>query len=260
MEKLSRFLIIIVVFQFCVQPLKAQNRLCIYNAKGSAIVENDPRKKEIKKGDFIKQSDKVKVADKSLVTALDETGQVYVIDKPGNYNFDKLLGFKKKAETTGLTSKYFKFVWKEMTQKEGNKLIGGVYRGNSLMISPKDSAQVKNSKITFRWKPDSLSVNYVFIRNKETDETLKLATNGSELVLFQENPIFKEAVNLEWTVSKESFPNLNNLPFNSFTLIDRNKYKTLKNSYKSLTDDLKTSGLDDQQISEVLCESFGLCE
>ncbi|SHG20772.1 hypothetical protein SAMN05443549_102431 [Flavobacterium fluvii] len=260
MEKLSRLLKVIILFNLCIQPLNAQNRLCIYNTKGSVVLEENPIKKEIKKGDFINKKDNVKVADKSQITALDESGQVYLIDKPGNYNFDKLLLFRKKEATTGLTSKYFKLVWQEMTQKGGKKVIGAVYRGNNLMLSPKDSAKVKNSKITLRWKADSLSLNYVFIRKKESDEVLKLATNGSGLVLFNDNPIFQQGTTFEWTVSKESFPNLNNLPFYTFTLVDRNKYKTLKDDYKSFIDDLKASGLDDEQINNVLCERFGLCE
>lgn len=266
MEQLFRFIIALlsIVFSY---SLQAQNSLCVYAIKGSITVERSGKYMTLKKGDIINTSDKVKIGEKSQITAIDNSGSTYLFSEPGRYDFKKLVTSNPQKNTSGLTSKYFRYIWQELTHQGENKIVGGVsrvvggvYRGDGLMISPPDSAQVKNSKITFRWKNESLLNSYIFIRNKTTSEVLKIATNGSELTLFGDNPILSNTDTIEWTVSEESFPNLANVAFQTIYLISSEEFKKNKQNYLDFEIDLKNLDLDQGEIKSILCTQYKLCE
>ena len=64
----------------------------------------------------------------------------------------------------------------------------------------------------------------------------------------------------EWSVSTEEFPNLKNILFYSFTLIQRLEYKALKERFSEVISDLKTLGFTDSEIEESICETYGVCK
>ena len=178
------------------------------------------------------------------------------------YAYKNVLSHKAIENQKSLTSKYFKLIWDELLKRKSSKtIIGGVFRGDVLMEFPKDSTQTASSKLTFRWKEDSETSQYfVFIRQKDSEDAYKFATNGNELTLYKSNPIFYDGNEFEWSVSTSEFPNLKNIPFYTFTLIYRSEYETLKSNYKDLIDDLKAVGLSDTEVEDELCETYGICK
>ena len=129
------------------------------------------------------------------------------------------------------------------------------------MSYPPDKAIIGSSRISFAWNVDDYSSTYyLFILNLITDEMAKMEINGSQIALFDENPIFEEGDTYKWAISTDAFPNLDNIPFYSFTLIDRNQYAELSKKYSDFIVDLKNLDMSNSEIEEALCKTYGLCK
>ncbi len=252
----------IILFCCFVSVLNAQDSLCVFKVKGTAYCKQSNVLKPLSKGTFIPKSSNLILAESAEITAIDSKGEAFKIDKAGEYKFSKILQHKAIKNAQGLTTKYLKLIWDELTKKgSGKTIIGGVYRGDILMEFPIDSTKTASSKLSFSWKKQNEDANYfIFIRNIETDEVYKFSTNGTTLTLYKDNPIFYEGDDYEWSVSTEEFPNLKNIPFYSFTLIERSEYKALKQEFIEVITDLKALGLTDSEIEESLCKTYGICK
>ena len=252
----------LVFFLLCTQLGFSQDTLCVYKAKGMSLLEIGTKQSTLKKGALIGDKDVVKVLPNAEITALDNFGNSYLINVEGTYGLKHLLNFKVKQNTSNFTASYFKHVWQEIKSKENKKaLIAGVFRGETLMAFPKDKTKLASSKITLKWDLEQdINLYYVFIKNVITEEILKIETNGSHLALYDDNPIFFYNDTFEWTVTTDAFPNLNNIPFVSFKLIDRNIYEELKKEFTDFIQDLETLGHSEKEIESILCKSYGLCK
>lgn len=260
MEKLFIRVIFLCIGTLCTY---GQDSLCVFKFKGTSLLEIESKKRALNKGDFISKNNVLQVLPSAEVTTIDSYGNVYTANVPGTYALKDLLNFKADNQKSSFTAQYFKHIWNELRSSDGNKtLIAGVFRGDILMSSPPDKAKIGSSRIALRWDTSNESVDsyFVFVRNPITDDILKIETNGSELALFNDNPIFYDSDLFEWTVSTESFPNLNNIPFYSFSLVDRNTFSELTRKYADFVSDLKNLGMNDSEISEVLCRTYGLCK
>lgn len=258
MEKLF---IRIVFILFCVVST-AQDKLCVYKTQGASIIEKNNKQMAIKKGTIIDKMSVVKLFPDSEIIAIDNTGNTYMIKKAGDFSLKHLLNFKTKKNSSSFTASYFKHIWNEMTAENNEKvLIAGVFRGEVLMTYPHDKSKVANSKIVFKWHElVNTELYYVFVKNPITDDILKIETNGTHLALYDDNAIFQDSYSFDWTVSTEAFPNLDNIPFHNFNIIDRNEYMKLKENYSEFIDDLQSLGLTDSIIEDLLCKLHGLCK
>ena len=239
----------------------AQDSLCVFDLKGSAYLKMQASIQPIGKGSFV-NSKSIIMLEQTDVTAIDASGQAYQVKGSGEYPYKEILKNKVLEKGGSLTAKYFRLIWEEFMNKEQDKtIIGGVFRGEIPMVYPPDSAMVVNRSMTFEWDPlwDS-ETSYFFLRNKATDDLLKLATNGNELTLYKDNPIFNNGTEFEWMVSGDAFPNLNNTPFLSFDLIEREDYNRQLKAFDSFIQDLKVLGISDETIEDTICEQFKLCK
>lgn len=259
MAKLSIRLICFLCFT---NVLFSQDSLCVYKASGLAMIETQKGEKLLQKGAFIGINDIVKISPKTVITTIDDNGTAYKIHVEGTYGFNHLLNFKVKKNSSSLTASYFKYVWQELRSKgEKEVLIAGVFRGDALMEFPKDNSKLVASKISLKWQTvENENLYYVFVRNNVTEDILKIETNGSQLSLYNENPIFTDSNSFQWAVTTDAFPNLDNIPFYSFELIDRSEYQNLKALFLGLITDLKNIGTSDAEIETILCETYGLCK
>lgn len=257
MEKsIFRFLIFLCFFQYGF----AQDSLCVYHIEGTIFLQSSTESKPLFKGDLLTKKDKLKLLPESQLTAIDNTGKVYTAANQGIYSFDDLLGSLQQDEHSSLTTKYFKYIWDELLNNADNPtLIAGVFRGNELMTFPKDSSFIASKKITFKWNKSETDLYYLFIINTQTEEVIKIETDGSQIALFIENPIFYDGNIYKWAISTKSFPNLKNIAFNTFTIINKKQYSDLRLKYIDLINDLNMLGLNAQEIGSILCETYGLC-
>lgn len=247
-----------LIFSSWFQILNAQEQLCVFSITGSAKIKN----KFLSKGDFIRDTDKVLLLSNSKLLAIDNDGETYQISKKGNYTHKLILANKNFKNKDNLTVRYLKFLWKEFSNKQKNEqIIAGVFRGDVLMEIPANNSIINKDKITFKWKDvDSTFSYYFFLRNTKTEELIRIEINGTELSVYEELAIFQEGNQLEWAVTIEEFPNLNNIPFYNFIKLEDNEYNTLLSSFNDFVNDLKNLGESDNEIKKILCSEFNLCD
>lgn len=253
---------VIILLFFCLCTINAQDSLCVYKTGSGVLAKFNTQKRPLQKGDFLNENSTVYLTSSSDITLINSAGEVFNLKNVGAYTYKSILEYKAIEDQRSLTSKYFKLIWDELLKrKSGKTIIGGVFRGDVLMQFPKDSTKTASSKLTFSWKPESETSQYfVFIRSKNSEEVHKFATNGNELSLYKGNPIFSDGETFEWSVSTKEFPSFKNIPFYTFTLIDRSEYETLKSNYKDLINDLEALGLTSTEIEGTLCETYGICK
>ncbi len=145
---------------------------------------------------------------------VNQTGQNLKLTGPGNFMVDELA----KAFTAGksdITSDYFKYVWKEMSQKEGDKNVadvkGSVYRGDILMFFPPDSCNIMSYSIDFVWK-GGFEKNYFFIRSADQN-MVSLATHDTTISFYIDSGIFQPGHYYQWEVGSTNPPPSNFPPF-----------------------------------------------
>ncbi|WP_162306995.1 hypothetical protein [Winogradskyella ouciana] len=234
----------------------------MFKTNSGIIAKIDGKKRPLNKGDFLNEKSTIYVSSPSEIMLIDSQGDAFNIEDVGTYTYKSIIQNKAIEDQKSLTSKYFKLIWDELLKrKSGKTIIGGVFRGDVLMKYPRDSTKTASSKLTLSWKTqDEASQYYVIIRPKNSEEVHKFATNGNTLTLYNDNPIFAEGNEFEWSVTTLEFPNLKNIPFYAFTLIERSEYEALKSSYKDLIKDLKVLGLSSTEIEESICETYGICK
>lgn len=259
MEKLF---IKLIVFVACLQALQAQDSLCVYAIKGTVLKTVLSKKTPLSKGDVISALHKLTILPQSQLTAISKQGDLFVVDQEGKYTLKQLVAFKQKREEKNVSALYFKFLWAELTHHTEKKtVIAGVFRGNVLMQSPIDSAIITHSRIALEWqKDDHDALYYVFLRNKKTGIIHKFETNGSHLVFYPQNPIFEGSTAFEWAATTEAFPKVNNMPFYTFTLLDREAYEQQKMKYQALITEMKALDYNDLDIDKALCAIYKLCK
>lgn len=256
---MGKLFIKIVLFLFFVQVSYAQESLCVYKVSG--IVTLNKKTKSLSKGSLINKTDVVKLSAKSKLIAIDDEGSLFELNKLGDYAFSSILKNKKATEKSGLTSKYFKFVWSELThKKEENKSIAGVFRGNVLMKYPPENTSLAGQKIVLKWDGDTQTSYYLFVRNVTDDSLLKLETNGNQIALYSDSEIFKNGTTFEWTVSTEEFPNIKNIPFYRFITISYSEYSDEIKKHQPLIEELQELGLNENEISYEICKNSRLCD
>lgn len=253
---------IVIALCFFTSLSVSQDSLCVFKVSPDVLGKLNDIKKPLQKGDFLNRKSTVYLTSPSEVTFINSRGDAFILEDIGAYTYKNILGYKALDEQKSLTSKYFKLIWDELLKRDSGKtIIGGVFRGDILMEFPKDSTKMSSSKLTFKWlKNEGVSQYYMFIRNPETEEVFKFATNGSELILYKDNPVFNGGEEFEWTVSTSEFPNLKNIPFYRITLIDRAEYERIKSGFDDLISDLKELGLSSLEIEETLCITYGICK
>ncbi|MBT8260501.1 MAG: hypothetical protein HKO92_03635 [Flavobacteriaceae bacterium] len=251
----------LILFLCFIQFVFSQDTLCVYKSKGTSLLNINNLQTSLKKGTLLNKGI-VKVLSNAEFTAVDNNGNTYLINKEGDYSLKHLLNFKVKQNASNFTSSYFKHIWDELRNNSSDKArIAGVFRGDYLMRHPVDSSKIASSKIKLTWLTENdTTLYYVFIKNIMTDEIMKLETNGSQLALYDDNPIFYDSDTFKWTVTTEAFPNLDNIPFFSFELIDRTIYENLKKDYKAFINDLAILGHSETEIETILCERYALCK
>lgn len=258
MEKWSATLMLFMAF--CTITF-SQQKVYVYQTSGAFLKQNE-KQTRIQKGDLIRQGDKVFVSQTTNTTFLDQEGNLYTLNVVGDYHFKDILQHKVKASKEGLTKKYFKYLWDKMTKENiAETKIGGVFRGDILMTTPKDSVLTASSKITFSWETNEQATTYYLIlKNTETEALFKVATNGSQLTLYKNDAFFSDGKYFEWAVSTAEFPNIKNLHFYHFELISKSVYVEMVAKYVNVVTALEQDGYNSTEIETIICETYGLCK
>jgi hypothetical protein len=251
-----------LIFFLFVQFAISQDTLCVFRVNGSVLKLNSGQIQPLKKGDYIVKSDKIMLEEASNILTIDKNGVAYMLGKKGSHSFSNVLSNKETKTKSGLTSKYFKLIWRELKRaKASHTLIGGVFRGEQLMLYPRDNIKIAGSVIEFLWESaEKNSDYYLFIRDTKNDKLSKFKLNITSFSIYKSSTIFANSKFFEWCVTTEEFPNLDNLPFFSFELISKSEYQNLRQSYQGLVFDLQSLNFDNNTIYAELCKAYGLCK
>lgn len=259
----AHFLYSLVVCFMVILNSFCQNKLTVFKMEGHSMSKmGNNAFKTLHPGQSLQQDEKLKITSGGLIFLIDVEGELYELTKAGTYTLSEVLKHHKKTSGGSVSKKYLKYVYANFMNAEEKKetVQGGVFRGETLMLLPPDSAKVVFSKLKFTWQTaDKDVLYYLFIRNPMTEEVLKFETNGSQLALYKNHPFFSVDNNYEWTVTEQAFPSLKNLKFYSFSLIQRNAFEKAKEPYTALIADLKEMRYSENEILEILCKTYGLC-
>ncbi len=251
MEKLLTGLI----FLFLTCPGFAQTRLYVMQVSGSVIRDH---RITLQKGDAIGKNDKIKLMPGAVITCIDDDGNTYSTSKTGTLSYENLLRAKKQYRNA-LTLEYLKYLWASFINPTDTRIIAaGVFRGDQLMLSPADSAQVLFSDVVLRWRSDPGHKDYhIFIRKSE-DEEVRFTTQDTTLNLNGKLPL-SENTAYEWAVSTRAYPALKNIPFFSFYTLDKTAFNAREKQYRVFIKDMKKMGMSRDEIEETLCVKFKIC-
>ncbi|MCC4214682.1 hypothetical protein [Leeuwenhoekiella parthenopeia] len=239
----------------------AQDSLYVYQTEGIVLQGKPNAKTRVQKGSLLTSRVKVELQPQASLTAISKEGLLYTTADPGLYTHAMLLKRRTQRYPKNLSANYFKYIWSELLGNSSKATqIGGVFRGESLMLFPADRSHIAGSRLEFRWLQDAPEASgYLFIREAEGEAVLKLESNGSSLA-FYEHPFFEEGKTYEWAVTTEAFPNLNNLRFFSFKHITKAEYAVLREAQVSQLNKTLLAGLSKQELETLLCEEYGLCK
>ncbi|WP_445384352.1 hypothetical protein ACT6NV_10215 [Robiginitalea sp. IMCC44478] len=259
MEK--QYVITLMLLLGSVFSVKPQDSLLIFKTQGNVMfssIQGSIIRAE--KGKFIRKMDALVLEKGAELTAIDKKGAAYKVDNPGRFNLQKILDLPLQKPKSGLTTKYFRYLWQEFIRNgENAAIIGGVFRGDIPMLFPPDSASIASAKINFRWKIQVVETSFFFLWDSSDNLILKAEVSGTQINLFRQSTLLKEGEQYKWAITQEAYPNFKNINHWNFNLIDRNIYHEYKEDMKPLETDLKSLGLNESEIEKILCETYGLC-
>ena len=238
----------------------AQDSLYVYKAEGVVLQGKPTQKTRLQKGALLLRDTRVELQPGASIIAINKAGELFKAADPGVYTQPMLLKRKTQNYPGNLSVNYFKFIWSELVGATKAKVqIGGVFRGNILMRFPDDSTYIAGTTLHLEWDTvAATSPMFIFIKNTETEEYLKMAADGSMLMLYS-HPFFSEGSTYQWSVTDEAFPNLNNLQYYTFTLITKEAYTLKKEELLSQLQNPNLKTLSRREIETWLCARYNLC-
>ncbi len=195
---------------------------------------------------------------------IDESGNLYNINKTGEYAFADLKNIPAEVDDSSFTKKYFTYVWKQFTNTNQARSKGGVvYRvdNNTLMFQPTDSVKIYFPEVRFVWKKgkEKDQTYYFILKDLKTNNITKIGTTDNNITLFVDNNVLKRSNSYEWTVSKTKYPNLDEVSFYNFELINTEEFKKLQSEINNITSDLQNLGFTTEEIKKMLCDDYHIC-
>jgi len=242
----------------------SQNNFIVFKVEGAPRLLQNDTIRTVTKGSIIDFTSKLTLHRDDSVLIINEEGNLIKVDDERTYTYNDLYYIAPEKDDSNFTKKYFAYVWNQFTNNRKIRTKGGVvYRvdNNSLMIEPSDSVKIYFPEIKFVWKKDdAVDKTYYFIlKNLKTNHITKIGTRNDELRLFVDNVILKRGTNYEWAVSETKYPDLYEVTFYNFELLDNEQFKSLSFEISSITTGLQKLGFASEEIKKMLCEDYKIC-
>lgn len=235
-----------------------EDNYCVFQVNGKPML-NDSL--VLAKGNFIYPGDflTLKEGDKLLLS--DENGIMYEINKKVTMPYDRISFYTKKEKQSSFTIAYLKYVWKKLWGQEERQNAGVVYRApNSKMLAPVDSAQIYMTELSFEWisskKPQ---LNYLYLVGEGESDTLKIATNGSTLILPVGDAVVKPKKSYRWALGTANDLNSEALIFRNFTVLDELSFEERMVELNEVKLEFMALGLSEDEIKRTFCQDQKLC-
>lgn len=243
------------VFLICANVF-SQTGLYVYKTEGEV---RNQKNTLLKKGDEIAGNTSVVLKPDASLVCIDKNGNSYIIKKKGAYTFSQILK-NRKSRNSSITVSYLKYVWSQLTGNiETKTMIGGVFRGNQLMLFPPDSSQVTVKNLYLKWEKENEDHPlYLFIKKENDPDFTSIKTDRTSLFLADLLDV-QEGQDYVWTFSKKAYPDFRDLQYFHFKTLSEKDFTAELKEYQPFLDDLKKMKIPDEEILEILCERFKYC-
>ena len=205
----------------------------------------------------------VSLAQQDAIVMLNNKGDVFEINAPGNYTVAAIANHKKTAEEENFSSQYFSYVWRQMSSKSATKThTGNIYRDAFLnvLILPVDSASVYKNEVVFTWeKLKNTDQYYFFLKNKETKTVSKMKVNGNSLTLYPGSNLLQKGNTYYWGIATIEYPDFTKIKMNQLNYLNEEQFKSKKEEFAKIIESLKAMGFKNAEIEAQMCQYRKLC-
>lgn len=259
MEKLLLLLVFIAVLK---TSLHSQN-LVVFETNGEPTIDESGFVHRLQKGQNLATNATLTINKNDKVLVVSNEGILYKIEGPQTIIASKIEKDLKTVEETTFSKQYLNYIWNQLQSKSKIKNNNGnVFREGlpSNLLFPKDSLNLYDRKVTFKWKPNLKQNSTFFFLKDCTDNTLfKLEILGQEISLFVDNIILKKGVSYDWGVSKKQFPDFDTTPLNNFTILTDKDYEKQKSEVLRHNSTLNLQSFNEKEIKDFLCRFHNIC-
>jgi hypothetical protein len=149
---------LLLFFVLIAASASAQKNLVVYHVTGNVNIVSGNRSSVAKRGDILTKKNSLQVKQGADCMLIDEKGKSLQVNSAGTYTFDVLQKMMSNAGNTGVTQKFFSYVYDNLfSGKKGDKLsiTPVVFRGDELMKTPADNIIIISDAFTLGWKNPS---------------------------------------------------------------------------------------------------------
>lgn len=175
---MRKLIVILLLLQQSFAQAGAGQKYLLYHVnKNVQRVENG--KKEIaKRGMFLMAPHTIILQPQADVMLVQNDGKSLLLNKPGNYTFNRISQLFNSGNISSLSSGFFSYVFEKFLQNENadeqQKVTAVVFRGKKAMQLPVDSSFIFSFPVTLQWKPEQKNIPYkLHIRiNRDSIDTI----------------------------------------------------------------------------------------
>lgn len=255
-SRLSLIVVLILVVNVSAQEPKSY---CVFKALGSPMLSDSI---VLKKGMFIKPNHFLVLNEEDELVLTDNEGVLYEIKKKVTMPFNRISHYTKKEEQSSFTLNYLKYVWKKLWEKDKKENVGVVFRANksTLLLTPKDGIKWFGDYLSFRWlEASSEEVQYLYLKNLQNGQLVKIGTNGDKLVIPVDGLYLKPDNSYSWSVSINENDDLALLEFATFEILSHTSFAEKIEEYQEVFKEFRLLGFSEEEIKKSFCEDRNLC-
>ncbi|MEO0570992.1 MAG: hypothetical protein AAF039_04750 [Bacteroidota bacterium] len=238
-----------------------KDNYCVFEVVGTPMLI-DAKPKTLKKGMFVYPEHSLSLNEGDKVILTDDDGVLYEINKKVTMPYARIGRYTKKEKQSAFTLEYLKYVWQKLWEREEKQNIGVVFRAPNYTqpIAPLDSVQIFMQDITFEWEEQSSKeVRHLYLQEEGFEGFTKLSTNGNQILIPVDGKLLKSGSSYRWSITPEADPEMENLEFRSFDLLQKEMFEVRLKEYNAVRLEFMALGLNEAQIKRSFCEDLKLC-
>lgn len=253
--------ILVLACLLCNNGLLAQEKgnYCVFQVEGKPMLNDSV---VMAKGMFVREPDFLTLGEEDKLLLTDVEGVMYEISKKAIIPYGRIERYTKKESQSPFTLTYLKYIWEKLWEREEKQNIGVVFRAPNYTapITPLDSVQIYMPEVMFSWEASKTGeMQYFYLQQKGSESILKMATNGSTLVIPVGGFLLRPGESYRWAVTPENDLNSEYLQFSSFDLLDKKSFDARMNELNGARMEFMTLGLSEEEIKQTFCEDKNLC-
>jgi hypothetical protein len=160
----------------------AQKNLVVYHVTGNVNIVAAGKTATAKRGDILTKNNSLQVKQGADCMLIEEKGKSLQVATAGMYTFEVLQKMMTNAGNTGVTQKFFSYVYENLFEKHGDKLsvTPVVFRGEELMRTPADNTIIISDAFTIGWKkPAGKTPVHLWVLNDKDEKVIDTVLKNS---------------------------------------------------------------------------------